>query len=386
MCTDIQVKAVETYFLPAERASSEELDAARSEFQSNKLASSLLEAIPDLAVVLNPQRQIVASNDLAFSALGFKDPGEIIGMRPGEAFGCVHAFEQPGGCGTSWSCTVCGAVSAIAQSLRTRKTCTNECRIRTTHRQDGGAIDVQAHTTYLTIGERNYVVLAMHDISSEKRRSVLERTFFHDVLNVASGLSLLTELLVNEQKPEIENEYKHDLQGLVSQICDEITSHRQLLAAESGALAAEVTFSDESIPPLVESVIEMCRNQPAAKDRHIQTGEVANELIRTDPTLCRRVLGNLVKNALEATPSGGTVELSAEDTGDNFLFKVSNPGVIPQNIQKQIFQRSFSTKGGSGRGIGTHSVKLLTEQYLGGKASFVSDAAQGTVFMVSLPK
>jgi sensor histidine kinase regulating citrate/malate metabolism len=68
------------------------------------------------------------------------------------------------------------------------------------------------------------------------------------------------------------------------------------------------------------------------------------------------------------------------------LFKVHNPGVIPGDIQKQIFQRSFTTKEGSGRGIGTHSVKLLTEGYLGGAAAFTSDADNGTTFTVEIPR
>ncbi|MBK7188571.1 MAG: hypothetical protein IPH86_07860 [bacterium] len=58
---------------------------------------------------------------------------------------------------------------------------------------------------------------------------------------------------------------------------------------------------------------------------------------------------------------------------------------MPRTVQLQVFQRSFSTKGRD-RGIGTYSIKLLTEKYLGGKASFVSDEGQGTTFSVTLPR
>jgi sensor histidine kinase regulating citrate/malate metabolism len=50
----------------------------------------------------------------------------------------------------------------------------------------------------------------------------------------------------------------------------------------------------------------------------------------------------------------------------------------------QIFQRSFSTKG-SGRGIGTYSMKLLTEQYLGGEILVESSQENGTTFTVVIP-
>ena len=97
------------------------------------------------------------------------------------------------------------------------------------------------------------------------------------------------------------------------------------------------------------------------------------------------VLGNLTKNALEATEAGETVTLSAAEEGDDIAFTVHNPAVMPPDIQKQIFQRSFSTKGGTGRGIGTHSVKLLTERYLKGTVSFTSQESAGTEFCVTIP-
>jgi hypothetical protein len=107
--------------------------------------------------------------------------------------------------------------------------------------------------------------------------------------------------------------------------------------------------------------------------------------IRTDRALLRRVLGNLLKNALEAVQPGDQVRMDAVPTVQGVAYHVYNPGFIAPEIQMQIFQRSFSTKGEAGRGIGTHSVKLLTESYLGGKVSFVSTEEEGTTFTVTLP-
>jgi sensor histidine kinase regulating citrate/malate metabolism len=59
--------------------------------------------------------------------------------------------------------------------------------------------------------------------------------------------------------------------------------------------------------------------------------------------------------------------------------------VIPEGIREQIFMRSFSTKGAT-RGLGTYSVKLLTEKYLKGKASFLSNTSEGTVFTIELDR
>ena len=62
-----------------------------------------------------------------------------------------------------------------------------------------------------------------------------------------------------------------------------------------------------------------------------------------------------------------------------------NAGSMPDAVRDQVFQRSFTTKPGPGRGIGTYSIKLLTERYLGGVVSFTTSPAGGTTFTVSLP-
>ena len=375
----------ETYFAPAERASHEQVVSTRSEFLANPLAVALLESIPDLALVLNRHRQVIAYNGRLLQALGIADPEGLLGQRPGEIVKCVHSDEMPGGCGTSSSCSVCGAVNTVLEALDKRGNAVSECRIRTQAEADGGALDLEVQGSFLALGGSDLVIVGMRDISAEKRRSVLERVFFHDVLNVASGLQAIAMLLTYDaEDPELEEEYKRDLLRMSEQIADEIKAQRQLLAAEHGEL--DLSLGRTSVADVVEAVAELYRNHSVARDRTLCVGDPCDVEIETDPTLLRRVLGNLVKNALEATDEGETVRIDAEDLDDHVALRVNNPAVMPEDVQTQIFQRSFSTKGGSGRGIGTHSVKLLTERYLGGEVSFVSEAPDGTTFTVELPK
>jgi signal transduction histidine kinase len=79
------------------------------------------------------------------------------------------------------------------------------------------------------------------------------------------------------------------------------------------------------------------------------------------------------------------VELGAEEHPDRFVFWCHNAQAIPRAIQLQLFQRSFSTKG-PGRGIGTYSIRLLTERYLGGTVVLSSEPETGTRFELSFPK
>lgn len=373
-----------TYFAPPERAGVFELRAAQQAFLRNRLAVALLEAIPDLALVLNPQRQVVAVNQRLLQALDVRDADALVGLRPGELVGCVHAECGPGGCGTSKHCSVCGAVNAVLDCLESHQVQVRECRIRTQRETDGGALDLEVQASYLAIEAVDLVIVVMRDISAEKRRHVLERAFFHDVLNILNGLQAVVYLLEDpNEAPELKAEYQGDLRLLADQLTEEVRAHRQLMAAEQGELVPEPTWVRSD--GLVREVVELYRRHGAADGRILRAAELPPVDFETDPVLLRRVLGNLVKNALEASLPGDTVTLGAQAAGDQVAFWVHNPGVMPDDVQKQIFQRSFSTKGGPGRGIGTHSAKLLTERYLGGKVNFVSTEPEGTTFMIRLP-
>ena len=91
----------------------------------------------------------------------------------------------------------------------------------------------------------------------------------------------------------------------------------------------------------------------------------------------------MIKNALEASLPAKTVTVSCRCAGDRVQFAVHNPGVMPREAQLQVFQRSFSTKG-RGRGLGTYSMRLLSE-YLRGEVAFTSTKEEGTTFIASYP-
>jgi sensor histidine kinase regulating citrate/malate metabolism len=90
-------------------------------------------------------------------------------------------------------------------------------------------------------------------------------------------------------------------------------------------------------------------------------------------------------NALEASPVGGVVTISLRAQGSEAVMEVHNSGAIDEDVQLQLFKRSFSTKSSLGRGIGTYSMKLFGERYLNGTVSFRSSREGGTLFSFSLP-
>jgi signal transduction histidine kinase len=157
-----------------------------------------------------------------------------------------------------------------------------------------------------------------------------------------------------------------------------------LLAAERNELP--VTLAPTSSQLLLESTVQAYRHHPLAARKTIAIpSDPAAFLIETDATLMHRVLSNLLKNALEASHPGDTIELGAAELPDRRVFWCHSPRAIPRTTQLQIFQRNFSTKG-PGRGVGTYSIRLLTERYLGGKVTLTSTPETGTRFELSFPK
>jgi len=367
-----------TMFLPAERASEKEIFNQVKIFSEQNLVANFLNTIQDILVVLNQERQIVYANRNLLDWLNFEQIDQVCGLRFGEAVQCVHAHDLEGGCGTSEHCQMCGAARAILSSQRGEEDI-QECRIL---RVDGEALDLKVKATPLILEDQKFTVLTAIDISHEKRRRALERIFFHDILNTAGGLQGFSQLMMNANSSELE-EVKQTINTLSQELIDEINAQRELLAAEHGEL--EIHLDTVNSLEVFFRVSQIYRSNPAAAGCEIRIDENSESItFITDRTLLIRVIGNMTKNALEASTAGQATTLGCYKKEKEIIFSVHNPTYVPREVQLQIFQRSFSTKG-NGRGLGTYSIKLLTERYLKGVVSFSSSEEKGTTFQVILP-
>jgi len=374
-----RTKKSATEFAPAERASSEEISRQARLFTGKKLLGILPDVVPCILMVINDHRQIVFANERLLDLLSPEQrQAGILGRRPGEILGCVHAFENDEGCGTTESCSFCGAVNAMLTSLHGGAR-VEECRIT---RANGEALDLRVWTTPLALDGQPFMVFAALDISHEKRRQALEHIFLHDIGNVASGLKWYTELL-ERADPDKSRELHEAIGRLSRELLDEIDGQRTLVRAESGELV--LRSQRLGTRQLLLEAVELYSHHPVSHERHLRLDPDAEDIaVTSDRTLLSRVLYNLIKNALEACRSGQTVTAGCARRDGMVEFRVHNPGFMPREVQLQIFQRSFSTKG-PGRGLGTYSIKLLTERYLQGTVSFTSTPEQGTTFQVRYP-
>ncbi len=373
---------VETCFASPGRADGPTLAAQRLAFLSEPVAVSLLEAMPGPALVLNANRQIVAVNSLVAQTF-HRDAERLVGLRPGEVLLCVHADERAGGCGTTRHCAHCGIVNAVLACLVTGRRTTHEARVRTHAARDGGAMDVRVHASALKVGGARFVVVGIEDVAADRRREVLERLFFGDMLRSLGEVSAIAERLQEEPDPAHDRADREALRSVAGVALDQARSQRQLWEAETGQL--EVHPGTVDLAELLESVAARAGAHPAARGRDVRIEHGRACRLNTDPEVLGRAVGDLLRNAIEATPVGGTVAVSCELEHRTATISVHNDGRIPEAVQLQIFERSFTTREGAGRGLGTYGVKLLVERYLGGQVEFVSDDRVGTLFVIVVP-
>jgi signal transduction histidine kinase len=344
----------------------------------------IFDALPVALAVLDDRRQLAYANTRFAALMDEAVDGNFLGMQPGEALKCVHALDTSARCGTSGHCHSCGVLRAVLAAQKGRESI---CESRITVMRDDKpvAMDLRIWAKPFRLGNDRYTLLSALDISNEKRRQVLERIFFHDIANTATVISGFADLLGSEDTTDSDDIRRfagHVVQAS-DKLLDEIEAQRQLLAAETG----DLIIQPQQVPTasLVTTLVELYRSQPLACQRHLQLDPgTENQIIWTDPALLSRVLGNMVKNALEASEPGDVIKVGCCLGHEQVCFWVHNPQHIPLLSQQQIFKRSFSTKG-ENRGLGTYSMKLLSEGYLQGSVSFRSSSAAGTTFLATYP-
>ncbi|GEM_PF-1309724 len=115
----------------------------------------------------------------------------------------------------------------------------------------------------------------------------------------------------------------------------------------------------------------------------------ADGVITLSEGMLRQVLYNLLQNAIEASPAGKTIQITAVVAAKHFSIMVADQGHgIPEELRSQIFEPFFTTKNSGrqvgGLGLGLSVTKSIVEA-MGGTINFTSQINQGTIFTVALP-
>ena len=147
------------------------------------------------------------------------------------------------------------------------------------------------------------------------------------------------------------------------------------------------TFVSVSTPELLNSTLKLARNEMEFNNIRLNYfPETSDIKIEGDFSQLQQVFLNLVINAIQAMPQGGTLGIQVKADDPDFVrIEVNDTGVgIPQSVIKQIFDPFFTTKE-KGTGLGLSTSYSIVKKH-GGKILVKSQINQGTTFSVFIPK
>lgn len=369
----------ETQFASAERTDKSTLLDIYRAIKSVVVIDSLMNKLDQNIIILNSNRQTVYVNNAVLNNYNIHDVDALIGLRPGEIFDCKYA-DCVNGCGTSRFCRECGAVNAILKTQLELAYVTDECVICS---KDGTNYELAVTSKPFSFMGQSYTLFSIADIGLKKRMAILEKIFFHDIVNIAGGIHSMLQLMTDDRIHD-RKKLNELLVASSEQLLNEINAHKILKAAESHDLIVQNVNSNSL--RLLDVAVSMAENLKCAFGKVIFIDASSAEIeIMTDETLLTRVLMNMLTNALEASSVGDRVTAGVDVKDKSVVFWVHNTQHISDEHKHKIFVKSFTTKK-RGSGLGTHSIKTLTEKYLRGSVSFETDEKTGTVFRVELPK
>jgi len=372
---------METYFAPAKRTDPKTFEDQIKAVSHSVVMSTLLTTMAGLLLVLNQDRQVVALNSEFLKHIGIDDPEKVLGLRLGQILSCEHADELPNGCGTTPDCVSCGAAISIMAAIDDDRETQRVCALSAEKDQVKNDVCLLVRAKPIVVEKRRWILLFAQDVTKQHFWVNLERVFFHDISNIMSILVGNVELALDDHP---DDEIIKELEQAALRLSAEVSLQKSL-AREKDA----TYLSNKSKIPLKnirdELRLVVSGHGQGKNKQVIEDWQNEDKTVLTDSILVIKILSNMVINALEATPEGGTIRIRSRFENNDVIFEVANDQAIPQDLSNRIFQRHFSTKSGPGWGLGTYSMKLFGERYLKGRVSFTSSEETGTVFSLAIP-
>jgi PAS domain S-box-containing protein len=350
---------------------------------SGELARTLLDLAPDPTVIVDAEGTIVFANAQVEHAFGY-GPSELVGARiesllP-ERFReahphhrqrfAAHAKPRPMGAGG----TLYGRHKA------------------------GHEFPVEISLSPVMTAEGLLTVAAVRDatlrrdkedqlVAENKQKSRFLAAASHDLRQPLQTLNLLNRAAKRQADGNA------SMLGLLERQQLALDSMSALLASvldisklDSGGVTANPTACR------VDEILERLRSdfEPQAAEKGLElVVEPSSEGVQTDPELLRRLLGNLVANAIRYTQRG-EVRVSAARRGDLIAIEVRDTGMgIPADQVERVFEEFYQVDRGTqrpeGLGLGLSIVRRL-QQLLGCGVEVESAVGKGTMFRVTLPR
>jgi signal transduction histidine kinase len=218
------------------------------------------------------------------------------------------------------------------------------------------------------------------ELAERERLAALGRmaaTVAHEIKNPLSAIKSIAQVMREDEN--LRNEYERDL-GLIIGETDRLSqSVTQLLSfARKESPAGQPLSVDELVRSVVDLFRASAREQGIALDLQVK---VDAELAGRSVSALRDALSNLLLNALQATPTGGRVELIAAQSDGELVISVQDSGAgVPVDLRERIWEPFFTTRQ-RGTGLGLAIVRKRVQE-VGGTATLVSGNGGGALFQL----
>ncbi len=339
--------------------------------EERNLSSAILGSMVEGVAVVN------ASERLLFANPGF---AEILGLDvpPQSGSALVEVVRQT------------ELIEAVRRVLK------GEPRVETeivtgTLRQHFFAVTVAS----VRAAETSGAVIVLHDVTDLRKLERVRRDFVanvsHEFKTPLTAIQGFAETLLAGALDDPLNRVRFleiilEHSRRLARLTDDLLRLSQMDADRLGLEIQRV-----SVPQFVEGCVETARRPAADRDLRISVN-LSDRLpdIAADRRRLAEVLQNLLDNAIQYTPPGGQIMLSASASASEVTFTVSDTGIgIPQADQPRIFERFYRVDAARSREVGGTGLGLAIAKHLvevhGGRIWVESEVGQGSQFHFTVP-
>lgn len=247
-------------------------------------------------------------------------------------------------------------------------------------------------------GEKTGIVVTMHDVTeqvlTDRMRTAFILQMSHELytpLVTARGYTELAKRTVSKETPLVQNLLNQSLESMTT-LRDLIGQILDISRMIRGGF--EITPQDVNLAKLITTTIDEFRELADSKGLKLQIDIGKLRLYTAGEEPLKWMVKHLIKNAIDYTPSGGIIKITASDADEGYSLKVRDTGVgIARHEKPHIFEQFYrgqpTAANGSvidirGAGLGLFVVDQVVRAH-GGTVEVWSEPGIGTEFTVRLP-
>ncbi len=204
----------------------------------------------------------------------------------------------------------------------------------------------------------------------------------HEIRNPLNAIAMIAQRFTKEFTPRSGvKEYR-----ALTTVMQEETRRMNAIIRQFLAFARppKVTRRQTRVPDLISHVASLFASQARGKAITFVTSAEGTGTAFLDPEQMKQALLNLLQNALDATPQGGRITLTATSVPESVQFVVADNGAgMPTGVLENIFNLYYTTKD-NGTGLGLSITQQIVAQH-GGTIDVASTEGKGTEFSIVLP-